>query len=142
MEKSLFETSVSPVGRSLLIRIHKWAKFFYACTIATFLFDGWNAWLVAKAFRQFPDSYPAALRFQTAASIVFLVIYGILLVIQAYYFLRFARKSTLALDYENGESFNDAFTFLLRHIITATILFALNSIWAFLIAFVQTQLHS
>lgn len=131
MNEELFEIKLDETGKKLLIRISRWAKFLYICCVLTCIFDLINAYLGIKSFLKYADRYDDYMRFSVSFNIIFLIIYAVLLPIQAYYFLSFSRKASKAMQYEDSIGFNNSFKWLLKNIITASILFTLNSIWAF-----------
>src|SRR5689334_3114123 len=140
MEIHLFETKLNEQGKNFLVRINKWAKLFYGCTIATCIFDLISAWLVLKSYLKYSGNYPSVLRFQTITTMIFLIIYPALLVGTGYFFYQFSKKSVKAIEYEDEQEYNQALSFLLKHITAASVLFTLNSIWAFIIVVLQIKL--
>jgi hypothetical protein len=139
MEIHLFETRLNSHGRHFLLRINKWAMVFYACTILTCIFDLINAYFAFKDYVKFSGNYPAIIKFQSIVSSVFLVIYPVLLVLTGYFFYQFTHKSIKALQNENESDYNNSLGFLLKHIIIASVLFALNSLWALMLTYVQIK---
>lgn len=133
MKEELFQIKLDETGKKLLTRISRWASFLYICCVLTCIFDLINAYLAIKAFLKYSDGYEDYMKFSVSFNIIFLIIYAVLLPIQAYYFLSFSRKARKAIQYEDSFSFNNSFKWLLKHVIIAIILFTLNSIWAFLI---------
>jgi len=142
MEPHLFDTRLNEQGKNFLARIHKWAKFFYACTIVTCVFDLINAYFAFRNYQKFYTNFPALIKFQEIISIIFLIIYPVLLVCAGYFFYRFANKSVTAVQFENELEYNGALQFLLKHILVATVLFALNSVWAFIIIYTQIKMSN
>ena len=140
MEPHLFEVKVNQQGRDLIARIRNWAKFFYVCTFFTLVFDFANGFVAFKKFYKLYDSYPSLLKMEFIVSNGFIFIYSLLLVASGYFFYRFATRSFFAVEQDNESSYNDALRFLLKHITIASILFGLNSLWAFLIFYVQIKL--
>ncbi len=133
MNEELFETKLDENGKKLLIRINRWAKLLYICCILTCIFDLINAYLGIRSFLKNVDGYNDYLKFSVSFNIIFLIIYAVLLPIQAYYFISFSRNARKAIQYEDSIGFNNSFKWLLKHVITASILFTLNSIWIFVI---------
>ncbi len=131
MNEELFQIKLDETGKNLLIRIRQWARFLYICCVLTCFFDLINAYLGIKSFLKYTDRYDDYMKFSVIFNIIFLFIYAILLPIQAYYFFSFSRKASKAMQYEDSIGFNHSFKWLLKHIITAGILFTLNSVWAF-----------
>src|SRR3954468_24805748 len=127
METELFEIKLNDQGKMLLLRIYSWAKVLYICSFITFVFDLVNTYLGLRAYRRFSGSYPTLAKLQSLAGLGFLPVYGTLLIIQAWLFYRFSQRSKDACAMGNSGVFNDAFNWLLKHIIIASILFALNS---------------
>jgi hypothetical protein len=140
METDLFEVKINEQGRSVLRHIRNWAKFFYICTFFTLVFDFANGFVAFKKFYKLYTNYPSLVKLEFIASNGFLFIYSFLLVASAYCFYQFAAKSFIALEEQDESSYNDALRFLLKHITIASILFALNSLWALLIFYVQIKL--
>lgn len=133
MKEELFEIKLDETGKRLLLRVNFWARFLYVCTLLTCVFDLINAYLGIKSFFKNADGYNDYLKFSVSLNIIFLTIYAVLLPIQAYYFLSFSRNARKAIRYEDSIGFNNSFKWLLKHVITASILFTLNSIWIFVI---------
>ncbi len=131
MNEELFQIKLDETGKNLLIRISRWARFLYVCCVLTCIFDLVNAYLGIKTFLKYADNYDDYMRFSVIFNIIFLIIYAVLLPAQAYYFLSFSRKARKAIQYEDSFSFNNSFKWLLKHVIIASLLFTLNSIWAF-----------
>lgn len=130
MNEELFEIKLDETGKRLLIRISRWARFLYICCVLTCIFDLINAYLGIKSFFKYADSYDDYMKFSVSFNIIFLIIYAVLLPVQAYYFLSFSRNGHKAILYEDSIGFNKSFKWLLKHVIIASILFALNSFWA------------
>ena len=139
MENELFEVKINEKGIRLLWRLNFWTKFFYGCCIATSIFDLLNAMLSLRSFLKYSDATIPFLRFQYIFNIVFLILYAILLPLQAWFFYRFSSQSTRASHLGSTEEFNDSFQWLIRHAIFATVLFIFNTIWVMGIAFVQIR---
>ena len=133
MKEELFEIKLDENGKKLLIRISRWAGLLYICCVLTCVFDLFNAYLGIKSFLKNVDGYNDYLKFSVSFNIIFLIIYAVLLPIQAYYFISFSRKARKAIQYEDSIGFNHSFQWLLKHVITASILFTLNSIWILVI---------
>lgn len=131
MNEELFEIKLDETGKKLLTRISRWASILYICCVLTCIFDLINAYLGIKSFLKYADKYDDYMRFSVSFNIIFLIIYAVLLPMQAYYFLSFSRNARKAMQYEDSIGFNSSFKWLLKHIIIASILFTLNSIWAF-----------
>lgn len=140
MEIHLFETKLNDHGIHFLTRINKWATVFYSCTIATCIFDMINAYFAFREYVKFSDNYPSLIKFQSLVSSVFLVIYPVLLVLTGYFFYQFTHKSMKALQHQNESEYNDSLRFLLKHISIASILFALNSVWALMLTYIQIKI--
>ena len=137
MQENLFEIKITPESRLVLMRIKKWAVFFYICTIATCILDSISAALLFKNYRKFFQDYTSTIRFQIVTDIIGLFTYGLLLVLGGYFFYQFCRRSTMAFENESSEDFNESFKFLLRHVTIASFLFAINSIWAIVVVYNQ-----
>lgn len=130
MNEELFEIKLDETGKKLLIRISRWARFLYVCTLLTCVFDLTMAYLGLKSLLKYDYYNFAYQKFYISFNIIFLIIYAILLPLQAYFFFTFSRKTRKAIQYEDSIGFNNSIKWLLKHVITASILFTLNSIWA------------
>jgi hypothetical protein len=139
METHLFQARINQQGRSLLLRIKKWTAFFYGCTIVTGIFDSVNAYFMLENFEKYGYSYPYYLKFQNILTIIFLIIFGGLLIFSAWYCYQFAAKSITAIEQDNELEYNNSFNFLLKHIIVSSVLFTLNSLWLFILVFIQMR---
>jgi hypothetical protein len=139
METHLFQVKVNQQGRSLLLRMKKWAIFFYGCTIVTGVFDCVNAYLILEGYKKYANSYSYYLKFQSIVSIVFLLLYSFLLIFSARYFYQFTSKSVTAVEQDNEIEYNNNLNFLLRHVVVSSILFTLNSLWSLMLAFMQIR---
>jgi hypothetical protein len=138
METHLFQVKVNQQGRSLLLRMKKWA-IFYGCTIVTGVFDCVNAYLILEGYKKYANSYSYYLKFQSIVSIVFLLLYSFLLIFSARYFYQFTSKSVTAVEQDNEIEYNNNLNFLLRHVVVSSILFTLNSLWSLMLAFMQIR---
>jgi len=126
METQLFDIQLNDQGKNFLDRINFWAKFFYVCAGVTCVADVSIALLSIRWFKYY-DAAPTLLKFRFTMYVTFLVIYAILLPVQAYLFYQFSSRSKKAIY---TEEFNNSFKWLLQQVILASILFALNSLWA------------
>ena len=135
METHLFEAKINNKGKDLLFRTKRWAAIFYGCAIITFIFHIINAFLTVRNYLRLGSRYSATIKAEIIIDIVFLALFSILLITQSYYFLQFSMRSNTALQNENEDDFNESFAFLLKHIIIAAILFALNTVWAIYLVF-------
>jgi len=139
METHLFQVRINQQGRSLLLRMKKWAIFFYGCTIVTGVFDSVNAYLIFEGYKKYAKSYSYFLKFQSIISIAFLLVYSFLVILTAHYFYQFTTKSATAIEEDNELEYNSNLNFLLRHIVVSSILFTLNSLWSFMLALIQIR---
>jgi hypothetical protein len=139
--ENLFELSLNEQGKKYLFRLVFWTKAFYACCILTCIFDIINSYFSFKEYARYSDSYPSDfVRAQVFISTCFLAVYGVLLVIQSYFFYRFAKQSKRAIDYQSSADFSSSFNWLLKHCIIAAALFLVNTIWAMSSAYISYRM--
>jgi len=132
MKEELFEIKLDETGRNLLVRISRWTRFLYICSLLTCIFDFIVAGIIFNSFSKYSSGINSSfLTFILRLDILFLVTYAVLLPLQAYYFFVFSGKSRKSMQYEDSIGFNQSFKWLLRHAVIAAILFCLNSIWGF-----------
>lgn len=128
MEKVLSEIVSDKKNKDLIKNIYLLAIFFLIGTMITGLFDLLNSYKLFKAYTNFSSNSPGNFKIQLIANIIFLVLYGVALPLQAYFFFRFASK--LNEPDPNAETCYSTFNYLLRQAFIAAILFGLNAIWA------------
>lgn len=138
MENEIFDVKLDSKGRDLIRRMYGWAMFFYICTIVTCLVDLITTYKITQFI--FSRHLIAPYRFGLILNVSFVTIYAIIVPIQAYFCFRFVNNANKALHYENSAELNDSFRWLLKHIIAAGILFAVNGI--FVIATMINQLNA
>lgn len=129
MEINIFEIKLNEKAEKLLPRIHKWARFFYICTLVTAVLDIANGYIGIEAYSRYANAATEMQKFQAVLDTTFIFIYGILVPIQAWYLYLFTKGSNKALQYGSSEEFNNSFEWLLKHALVASLLFLLNSIW-------------
>jgi|SRR6185369_4464895 len=126
METQLFDIQLNDHGKAFLERLNFWAKFFFICTAVTCLADLILAGLSIRLYKYY-NAAPSMIRFRFNMYVIFLIIYAIMLPLQAYFFYQFTSRSKKAVY---TEEFNDSFKWLLKQAILASVLFVLNSLWA------------
>ena len=140
METPLFETRLNQNGRIFLLRIKKWATFFYICAFITCVVDFVNAFIVLKSYRRLSGSYPSIIKVESIASMVFLVVFSFLLVLSGNFFYQFSKQSISAANVQDEVAFNDSLKFLLKHITVSSILFTINFAWVVLVLYVALKI--
>jgi hypothetical protein len=133
--ENLFELTVNEQGRYYLSRLRSWAKLLYAFSILTCIVDSINAYFTYKTFSFLRRNDPHFFEFQLFFTIVFLVLYGILVLVQAFCLYQFSSKCTAAMEVQNTAEFNRSFNWLLKHAIYAAALFLLNTCWIVLLSY-------
>ena len=138
MEVNLFEIRLNDKTEKLLPRIYNWAKFFYICTIVTCILDFINACLLFRMYMRMPNISQDS-KAQAFTDITFLIIYAILVPLQAYYLFKFCKKANRSIAYSDSEEFNSSFQMLLRHAMIAALLFLFNSVWLMIVTFITLK---
>jgi hypothetical protein len=138
METHLFEISIIQEWRSFLVRLKKWAKFFYVCTILTLVFDFINAGITLRTIIR--SSFTGLIKLEWIVAIIFVISFGILSTLSGYFFHQFTSQSSAALKMENGNAYNSALRFLINHIIVSSILLLVNLLWIILVVYVQIKI--
>ena len=140
METELFNVTTNDQSKRLMKKIHFWAIFFYVCTIISCIFDLINAYTSYRIYANRFSQLPMIFKVQTAINVIFLIVYAIILPIQSYFFYRFTGQSKRSMQYGNSKQYNDSFKWLLKHIILASFLFALNSLWAISLTIMEAKI--
>ena len=131
METNLFNTGINEEGKILLKKTQQWATILYTCTLVTCLFNLINCYTSLKWYFNTDISYfDQRFKIYYIVNAVFLGVYGIMLPVQVYLFYTFIQKVNKAVWEEDENGLNASFKWLLWHTKVASLLFALNGLWA------------
>jgi hypothetical protein len=140
MEEHLFEIKLNTDGKNLLMRINNFGKFLFTCSLIIAAIDLISAFISLRAYNVFSQKSPEVLNFQTITSIIFLILYTVILPFHGYFFYRYTKLSKKAINYESSNEFNQSFEWLVKYIITVSILFGINVFFGIIVVYTQIQL--
>ena len=124
----VFEIRLSEQTLKKLEGLLPWARFMMISMLVISIVGMINAYYGYKLHLRFEASLPPVLNFQSLASVVFLVVYALVLPVQGYYFLRFCVEARAAIRGQDSKKLNGAFRFLASQVIVFSLLLALNAV--------------
>jgi hypothetical protein len=130
MELDLLRVKVTGKWVRQIRLIANLAKVLFILIICTSLFDLYSSFKLFKTYTNIPGSASVSFEIQFFANIIFLILYGVMLPVQTYFFFQFILRFKNVIETENVNEANDALRFLLYQTIVAILLFGINSIWA------------
>jgi len=130
MNQELFESELIH-ERKTRSRLYYIALTFLIFTSITAVYNFLNTYKLYKAYLSFPQFVPRDVKIHSIASTIFLLLYGIMIPLQAYFFYRLA--STLNSSFQdNGDPTERRLdvNWLQKQGVAAVILFGINAVWA------------
>ena len=103
---------------------------FIVCASITGLYNFFNAYKSYKIFMSLPKFIPEDVKVHSVANIVFLLLYGIMVPIQSFFFYLFASKFHYRFRNDQTQEFSPYLNWLVKQSIVAIILFGINAVWA------------
>lgn len=130
MELNLLKVKLTEERAQQIKIITNLAKVLFVLVMCTGLFDLYSSYKLFKTYADIPGSVPINFKIQFWANIIFLVLYGVMLPLQTYFFYRFTVRFKSEIQSEGATEINNALRFLLYQTIVAVLLFGINSLWA------------
>ena len=82
-----------------------------------------------------PGDFPVRLKAINYANIFFMFLYGILIPLQVIFLYAFITRSKEAMLYNNPNDVYSSLHWIFKQVVTGTILFGLNAVWAIIASF-------
>lgn len=130
METQLFTIKLNEQGKRLLKKLQRWLSFMLAISILICLVDFYWAYKLIKTyFLKLSNTSGNTVSTLLLTYILYIILYGLMVLLQSIFFIRFSSQASRAIKAEDEYGFNQSFRWMIYNVITLSIFFLSNFAW-------------